>query len=229
VARTRPIWKAPPQWPTPPEGWRPPRDWQPDSSWPPPPEDWVWWELPAPSLLRRARAFLARLSALLALVIVVSTLLPGAPWLPTWLVFALFASVFPLFGSLVLQGAADQEAGWLPKRSFFDPRRERPPWQQPPQRIPGAPRQIWVAIGSLIAVLFFVGGSGMYGNLGQPEVIHGRYYADEHGSLTPLTRQQYDHQVALTQRWFGGGTCTFLLVVTGLTWRDLTTRRRGSE
>jgi hypothetical protein len=93
----------------------------------------------------------------------------------------------------------------------------------PPKEIGGVPFRMCVVAGCVLFALFFIGGSGIVLSRGQPEMHHGRYFADDHGDLIPLTKAGYDHEVALGQRVFAAGSAAFLLLSALLSWGDLKT------
>ena len=216
--------RTPPSWPPAPPGWRPPPDWAPDPSWPPAPAGWAFWQRRPPSALRRARASIALGGGTVALAIAVSTLLPGAPWTPGPAVAVAFVLVFPIFGSVVIEGSRAQAAQRVRRgagQSRWDPARQKPAWAAPPSELGGSPGWAKATIGTIAFALWWVAGSGIVLIKGQPEKVNGGYYANNHGSLTPLTHAGYLHEQALQDRIFSGGAAIFLLVAAILTWRDL--------
>jgi hypothetical protein len=64
---------------------------------------------------------------------------------------------------------------------------------------------------------------------GQPEIVDGQYALNNHGVVTPVSRQVYLHALEVGQRGFVGIALVFYLVaglVVGMTGERLAARRR---
>jgi hypothetical protein len=77
------------------------------------------------------------------------------------------------------------------------------------------PQAVWRISYAAWAAIFLTVVSSVFRLTGNPEVVDGRYYSDDHGALTPLTRAGYDHLLQLHVRTFGG-IATAMLVGAGV-------------
>jgi hypothetical protein len=129
--------------------------------------------------LAGGRAFQLSLAGFgLASALLVVTFIPGAPMLPFWLMFALvggavFVGVFRIAGrrgvwTRTIQISKDDALKNIPAGLRL-------------------PIQAFTVAMFAIAAVAFIHLTG-----GQGEVIHGRYYLDDHGSFTPVTRAVYE-------------------------------------
>jgi hypothetical protein len=158
------------------------------------------------SILRRARevdahrAFRVSLASLsLALAIALSTVLPGAPFLPDWIVFPLMLGVILVhFRAVGLSMARLRGRRKVKEVLKLLPRRAR--WAYTAAAVVS-----WV----LIVVLLF-------GADGQPTQSHGHFYLNHHGSLTPVSHAVYVSEQLRLQRifslcaaWFFGAALIF--------------------
>lgn len=111
--------------------------------------------------------------------IVVSTFIPGAPFVPLDVVLAVVGVTGLAFIAMV------SDFGWQDVTSLW---------------VPGV-----VALVIVIPPLSFgVALTGFSALPGQPLMRHGRYYFNNHGQLLPTTRAGYEQGVASTQRLFAG-------------------------
>ena len=117
------------------------------------------------------------------LAIAVTTCLPGAPMVPTWPELALFPVAFLVqFTTIVRLGSQRR--------------------QQPVRLMDDLPLPALVGFGALVtaaALVLITSRSSLGGN---PVASHGRYYLNDHGYFTQVTKAQYEHAVALSQRLF---------------------------
>lgn len=134
-----------------------------------------------------ARLF-AVVGALVSAVIAVTTFAPGAPLLPQGVSIAVFAGVFPVAAPAIIR--------YKQARHRME-RRGRPRIREFLASSGG--RWAWAAF-----VLFWVVAmTGLLGGRGQAHERDGRYYLNNHGNYIEVTRQEFEHQQALSQRTFG--------------------------
>jgi hypothetical protein len=178
--------------------------------------------------LRRLRVTAALLGSGVGMAVVTTTLLPGAPWVPGWLVTVLFILTFPVFGSTVIERHVEERRRLADKPLIgrWRYRLPRPDSKWPPEQIAGAPFRVAVVVGLSVVTLWSLTLSGIVLSKGQPHLVNGHYFADSHGNLTALTKAGYDYQVALMQRTFASISAAFMLVATVLSWRDVVQWRR---
>lgn len=164
------------------------------------------------SRLRRAHVLLALVLGVLAAATVLSTLLPGVPIMPGAVVALVFALVFPVFGIALVPVALSR-----PKVGLRDMAARRT-WKKElratiRERIPATVRNVIVTV---FVAAWLAAMSGILSAKGQPERHHGHYYANDHGSLIPLTKAGYDHQVAVEHRGFSAIAVAFYAITVGL-------------
>jgi hypothetical protein len=71
----------------------------------------------------------------------------------------------------------------------------------------------WLMAAFALAVICFVSGFVQLSVAhGQPEVIHGAYYTDTHGTLTRVSHDTYLWAARAAARMFSGGACLFYVV-----------------
>lgn len=162
---------------------------------------------------RQTRRTAAWVGVVIGGATVVSTYLPGAPYVPDAVWVILFISIFPIFGSVVMEMAKRQRG--RPRRRWNDftgltneyyNRR----WDHFRRTLRSVPPALRYGI-PLAAVLLW--GSMMFGITslqGQPEIHNGRYFLNDHGSLIPVDRAGYEHGLALQERLFASGATLFL-------------------
>lgn len=73
-------------------------------------------------------------------------------------------------------------------------------------------RWLWPAFA--LAVICFLSGLVQSAH-GQPEIIHGAYYEDSHGTLTRVSHETYLWAARATARMFSGGACLFYVFAAG--------------
>ena len=164
----------------------------------------LWFAVPTVPVGNRLSRWTITLSAIgsaATAVIVLSTYLPGTPFVPTGLVLLLFVGVFPTFFIAL----------W---RAGYGGRRIRL-WDIL-DGVPGLAVLGCVAL--LIISSTLVVGPAVSNLPGQPEIDNGRYEFNDHGQLIPATKAAYEHGVALNDRVFGGGALIFYTVAAVLSW-----------
>jgi hypothetical protein len=113
-----------------------------------------------------------------------TTLLPSAPVIPQWTVFALFPGIFAvhLWSVRLLRR--------VPTRStLVATLRQRP-------------TVVRIAFGALFVGAWVVGLVSILQIGGAPTVVHGQYFLNDHGTLIPVTYNGYRHALVLQQRIF---------------------------
>jgi hypothetical protein len=143
------------------------------------------------------------------------TFLPHVPTPPVWSVFAAVAAgllclgyATPLYRAVEEGGraAAAAASSRLAETNVFrryaiDHGHQEAARLAVSRRVPQA---VWRISYAAWAAMFLIVVSSLFRLTGNPEVIDGRYYSDDHGALTPLTRAEYDHLLQLHARAFGG-------------------------
>lgn len=124
------------------------------------------------------------LGLVLELFIAASTLLPGAPAVPQWPQFVLFPFIFVVHFSSVLRLA---------------PTGGRFRWRD---QVVGVPPVLIIAFFVLFAVVAAVAIPTITSLGGQPTIVAGHYFLNDHGHLISVTRAGYDHAQVLQQRVF---------------------------
>jgi hypothetical protein len=126
-----------------------------------------------------------------------------------WFVFGL---TFPVFAFALLPVALSQ-----PRRRFGDRSghgaARRSLWTFVRSRVP---HRVAIGIAAVFALGWLAVMSGILQVQGQPESRAGRYYANDHGRLIPLTKQAYDQQLDYGYRGFAGGAMALCAVTVGL-------------
>jgi hypothetical protein len=156
--------------------------------------------------LAGGRAFrLSLIGWCLASGLLIMTFVPEAPAVPSWLMFA-------LMGGAIFVGAytiAGHRGVWT--------RRVRISKDDALKNIPTGLRravQAFVLAMIVISALAFVHLTG-----GQAEIIHGRYYLNDHGSLTQVTRAAYERSRIWEGRLFTAIPAVFFLAAACLNYR----------
>lgn len=165
------------------------------------------------SILRRARgvdakrAFRVSLASLsLALAIALSTVLPGAPFLPDWIVFPLMVGA----GLIHYRTVALSMARPRGRRMLTDVLKLLPP------RARWTYTAVAVVTWILIVVLLF-------GATGQPTQSHGHFYLTDHGSTMPVSHADYVSERLRLQRIFSLGAAWFFGAALIFNWVALRT------
>jgi hypothetical protein len=70
---------------------------------------------------------------------------------------------------------------------------------------------LWLKLALALFLVCFLSGIVQLGH-GQPEVIHGAYYQDSHGTLTRVSYDTYLWAARAAARMFSGGACLFYVV-----------------
>jgi hypothetical protein len=121
------------------------------------------------------------------LLIAASTLAPGAPLLAQWPEFVLFPlAIIVNFSSVMYLRRYSGRRGRVRWREFVE----------------GLPRELVISFVVLFAVAWLVGLDSITSIGGQPTISGGRYYLNDHGTLTQVTRPAYQHALVLQQRIF---------------------------
>jgi hypothetical protein len=139
--------------------------------------------------------------------VAVLSFIPAVPVAPTTMLVVLFAGIFPAHLRTI---AALNE--WSPRRrSPIGPGTSVPARSPKPSQLPRselAERFWWVGL-----VLFFVFVSffSAMGTLqdGNPTVVHGLYFLDDHGSLTRISYHAYVRAMAAQERIWAAFLCFF--------------------
>jgi len=172
---------------------------------------------------RRVRVVAGLIGAAFGFVVVVLSLLPGAPYLPDGVEFIPFVMVFPLFGWAVIERAQDQTARrkgqprqkWYERGMTTNEEANRgwdQMWAQAHKYRVGLAIAIPVVILMWILMMFSI-----VSIQGQPVHAGNQYYLDDHGSHIPVTEAGYEDAVAKQQRIFSAGGTAFLIVALGMT------------
>jgi hypothetical protein len=170
------------------------------------------WEM-FDSILRRARqvdaqrAFRVSLASLsLALAIALSTVLPGAPFLPDWTVFPLMLGVILVHFRTVGLSLA-RPRGRRKVKEVLKLLSRRAQWAYTAAAV-----VTWI----LILVLLF-------GATGQPTQSNGHFYLNNHGSLMPVSHADYVSEQLRLQRIFSLGAAWFFGAAVIFNWVALRT------
>lgn len=177
------------------------------------------------SALRRLHVLVATLLAIAAGLVSLSTFFVPGPSIPGWLVWPLFVLVFPVFGAALVPVALSANRS-MPRTRWTDFSGRMAQSRQFQQGLIGrVPRVARFLIAGAFVAGWLAGMSSLGGSLGQPERHGDQYFSNNHGSLVPLTRTQYEHQVALGYRRFDGTAMAFYAVAAGLVLAGPTRRR----
>jgi hypothetical protein len=151
----------------------------------------------------------------LAVVTSITTFLPGAPYVPEAAVMTLFVLVFPIYGAAFFREMAPLKRMEKAQRAAGELRW----WQRTGQRdlfrrlTAPIPRRARVAIGGLCVLLWLSAMSGLLLERGgQPEKRGGRFFQNNHGEITEISRQEYDRAVASWTRAFASGASAFFVL-----------------
>jgi hypothetical protein len=97
----------------------------------------------------------------------------------------------------------------------------------------GLTRNRWLDAAFIFALICFVSGFVQLGVAGgQPEIIHGAYYVDNHGTLTRVSHDTYLWAARAGARMFSGGAClAYVVAAVGYSdrWLDSPPRRPRSH
>lgn len=173
--------------------------------------------------MRRIRVVSALVAAGFGLLIVVQSLLPGAPYLPDGVEFIPFVLAFPLFGWALIERAQLQVA-----RERGQPRKK---WYEQGMRSTKELNRSWAYFGSqthkyrvqlavavpVVALMWIIGVISIASSQGQPVHSGNRYYLDDHGSHVSVSRAGYENAIANQERLFAAGGTGFLVVAAAMT------------
>jgi hypothetical protein len=167
-----------------------------------------------PGRYRTARLAACAVGAVLGLLLVVLSFLPGEPIYPTGLVSVLFICIFPLFGWAVIERAAGQRRGRRSRWNDFSGMTNADfnrTWQSLFDFLKRYRAILMVAV-PIVVALWATMLSTMPTLHGQPEHDQAGYYLNDHGSRIPVSRADYERAVAGQDRLFAAGATTFLIV-----------------
>ena len=133
--------------------------------------------------------FVASVAGASAGAAMVLSFLPVVPPLPLGAWLALFAGVFLVFPVSIVSA----------RRSG----RARPVWRADAAEL--ARRYWWLGLAGIVTMVAFV--TSLPGLQGQPTIVHGAYFLDDHGSLIRVSHDTYIRALAATERWFAGIAC----------------------
>ena len=145
--------------------------------------------------VRRALGILAAVLAVDGLVVWLLSFVPSAPLAGSWqaLVLPAFVLMFVPFGAMVLNQAINQQ-GRSPLRGTFGVHG----WRRVLIVV------VFVGVWLTGISVFFSGGLK-----GQPEAINGRYYSNDHGTVTEISEEEWRTSSALVSRLFAVGVLAF--------------------
>lgn len=149
---------------------------------------------PARNRWRQAALAASVAGAAACTTVVVLSFLPFVPPLPAAVSFVLFAGLFPVHArsAILLRRRRIASAS---ARAAASALAERYWW-------------LWLA-GLLAAVSFFTALPSLQG---QPTIVHGAYFLDDHGSLIPVSHGAYVRALDAQERLFTGIACVFYAV-----------------
>jgi hypothetical protein len=151
--------------------------------------------------------------ALIAAGWCLSTFAVSEPFLPLWPAFALLAGMAPIhIRTVVLANRARNRAGavrppgaksiWRSRRETHDPFRWR---QLPSSRRVGFSGLFFALWAMVMTALWSLRNGG-------PEIVNGDYFANSHGSLTPISLATFHHLQLAEQRALSGVAGMFYLL-----------------
>jgi hypothetical protein len=160
--------------------------------------------------LGRLRTQAGVAGAIAGFTVVISTFLPGSPFISEGVVIPLaFLLIFPLFGSVVIQGVRRQSKLRWKASTNADYNRA---WNRTITRLRRTPKPLLVGIPVLVLGMWFVGIISIASSQGQPVHDGNSYYLDDHGSHIPVTRAGYDTAVDRDERGWGAWATIFLVL-----------------
>ena len=168
---------------------------------------------------QRVHLVVAVILGLLEGVLVLLSYVVDGDRIPGAAVWGAFALAFPVFGAAMIQMLVVSRS-----RPRLEPLFRQGPWarkteenkylwQRARQRVP-----IWVmAIIVATWVVTWIAADSSMGHVpGQPERHGTRYFADDHGYLIPLSKAEYEHELALWYRGFAAIPMTFYAISVAL-------------
>ena len=167
-----------------------------------------------PGRYRDARLAACSVGAILGVIMVALSFLPGRPVYPSGLVIILFVCVFPLFGWAVIERAAGKTR--RPRRRWNDfTRITNADYTRAWAGAFGFARRykalLFVAIPVVIG-MWAVMMSSITTLQGQPEHDQVGYFLNDHGSRIPVTKAGYEAALAKQDRLFAAGATLFLIL-----------------
>ena len=161
--------------------------------------------------LQRGASLVAATLVAFSLVNVATTFLPGAPVFGMGPTLVGFVLVLPLFaGALLWLGLGRGRGRW--SRAWRQGGNEelQRQWRT-------LSRALRTALHTLVLVLWLCALSGiLLGRGGQPYEEDGRYYLNDHGTETDITKEEYEDALQHDVRAFASGTGIFMLVAAGV-------------
>jgi hypothetical protein len=145
--------------------------------------------------MRRVTDVVAALGLIASGGLILSTLLPGAPFLPSWIVFLFFPA------ALAVHWRSAVVSSRLRRRGLSVARLAR--------RLPSWPVAGLLCCFGLTVVTFVM----LFVEVrGEPKIVDGRYVLSNHGEYIPVSRDEYLHAVSLSERAFGSLFVVFFAV-----------------
>lgn len=132
-----------------------------------------------------------------------STFVISKPFLPLWPLFVLLVGIFPIHFRTVI-GLIRQSGGsvWRPLRN--------PSLAWLKARVS---RSRLVVAAALFVGLWVIGVTALWSlRNGGPDMAHGRFFANSHGSLTPISEATFHHLRLAEQRLFSAVPAAFYLL-----------------
>jgi hypothetical protein len=159
--------------------------------------------------LRTANLVVALALGAFAFAIVVTTFLPGSPYVSDEIVGTLFVFVFPVLGAAIFR-----EAGTLQRsrsgRSTDTPRRARTDSGGLRRLLSRVPQPLRIGFHVFFFAMWLAAlSSFVAGPSGQPIERDGRYFLNDHGELTEISQDEYDHARSTWARTFAAVPAAF--------------------
>lgn len=160
--------------------------------------------------LRPAMMWAAAVSGSITLIAAMTTFLPGAPYVPEGIVMTLFVLVFPIYGVAFVRDVIP-----LNRMQRAQPAADKRRWWQRSDRnllrrlLDPIPRWIRVAFVCLSFLLWLSLMSSFAGPAGAPTAEDDRYFLNNHGKMTEVSKDEYDRAVAYSTRTFASGATIF--------------------
>lgn len=155
----------------------------------------------------KAISWLAVVGAACTAAVTAWLLLPGDRPVPGPVWTAAFTCAIPVFGAAVVMAKRYWRRGAAPGGLTL-------PAARPPARPPTVVRVLFAVLITLIVViltLVVIVSSASPVPPGSPEIVDGQYVLNNHGSLTPVSRQEYMHTLEVWQMGFTSIAMVFYL------------------
>jgi len=151
-------------------------------------------------------------SASAGVLVICTFLLPGTS-IPGAFVWTAFGLTFPVVGSVFVPGVVGMRGGSRSRDFRGGGEQGRLYWRRARERVP-------LPVAGIIAAILVLGWlAGMSAVLhlsgGVPERHGDRYYSDNHGVLTPLTKAEYERQLAVGYRGFAAVSMALCALAAG--------------